>query len=578
MLQAPNPMNNKTIIAVLNEIATLLELAGENAFKVRTYTNAARQFEHLEDSVEDLVADDRLRDLKGVGEALQQKISELVTTGTMTYHQKLRAQFPESLFDLFRIPGLGGKRIKTIYEELGVDSLAALEQACQDNRVATLKGLGAKSQEKILEGLRFIQQHSNQFLFNVASLQAQAVAFELSELPEVANIAVAGSLRRRKEVIKDIDILVGSETPTPVMEAFVGLPQVERVTGQGDTKSSVVLASGIAIDLRVVTPAQFPFTLHHFTGSKEHNVAMRQRAKDRGLKLSEYGLFKNDALIPCSTEAALFAALDLPYIQPELREDRGELALEATPKLLELGDLLGIIHCHTHYSDGADSLQRMAEAAQTMGYQYIVISDHSQAAAYAGGLRPERVLEQHREIDAFNAKSKGIRVIKGIESDILANGALDYEEDLLAQFEIIIASVHSGLDMSEEAATRRVIAAIENPYTTILAHPSGRLLLQRKGYPLDYDKVFDACASNRVAVEINANCRRLDLDWRYVRRAKDKGVQFIIGPDAHDVVGLENTEYGVGIARKGWLEPENVLNCLTAEDLLAWKRDAGATP
>ncbi len=564
-------MNKKDVAKVLEEIAILLELSGENPFKSRSYENVARALDQHEDDIETLVKEKRLREIKGVGDALEQKIEELVTTGKLEYHQELRAKFPDTLFELFGIPGLGAKRIKQLYEELGVESLAQLEEACADDKMKDLKGFGEKMRQKILDGIALVKKHQGLYLFNRAWDEAVTLRDYLAEDKSVIRIEIAGSLRRKKEIIKDIDILASSKHPEKLMQRFVEAENVERVTGHGDTKSSVILKSGIAADLRVVSDEEFPYALHHFTGSKEHNVAMRQRAKDMDLKMNEYGLFRGEKNVKCKDEAAIFKELGLPYIPPELREDMGELEVEAIPNLVEQDDLVGLIHCHSTYSDGHDSIQRMAEAAKERGFKYMILADHSQSAAYAGGLTPDRVREQHEEIDALNKTMKGFRIFKGIESDIRSDGSLDYEEDVLKTFEFIVASVHSKLDMSEAEATKRVIKAVESPYTSILGHPTGRLLLSRDGYSLDYEKVFDACLANNVAIEINANPHRLDLDWRYIKRAKEKGLLFSIGPDAHRVEGIDDVAYGVGIARKGWLEPENLINCMSADKLQKWR-------
>ncbi|MBP8132418.1 MAG: DNA polymerase/3'-5' exonuclease PolX [Candidatus Hydrogenedentes bacterium] len=566
-------MNKKDVSAVLEQIAVLLELTGENPFKVRSYENGARAIAQLDEDLETVVREGRLRELKGVGEALEKKIVELVTTGRLEFYEKLRARFPRSIFELFGIQSLGPKRIKVVHDELGVDSLETLEAACRDGRVAALKGFSDKLQQKILDGIAFAQRHQGSHLAHVARMAAQAMRGHLAKDKSIVRIEVAGSTRRCKEVVKDIDILVSSGAPEQVMRRFVDGPGVTQVVAHGDTKSSIVLEGGIAADLRVVEDAQFPFALAYFTGSKEHNVVMRQRAKDRGLKLNEYGLFREDgALVACRDEADIFRALDLPYIPPELREDRGEFDAERIPDLIEWEDLLGVIHVHTPYSDGRDSPARMAEAVRKRGGKYLVICDHSQSAAYANGMKPETVLKQHEEIDALNAKFRGFRIVKGIESDIRPNGGLDYDEDILRRFEFVIASVHSKLEMSEDEATARIIKAAENPYTDAIGHPTGRLLLTRTGYSLNYEKVFDACAANRVAIEINSNEHRLDIDWRYIRRGKEKGVRFIISPDAHDTAGLDCIPLGAGIARKGWLEAGDVLNTLTAQDFLAWRK------
>jgi DNA polymerase (family 10) len=565
-------MNRKEVAAVLEETAVLLELSGENPFKARSYTNVARRIEQLEDDLDTVVREKRLREIQGVGEALEQKIEELVTTGTLKYHQDLRAKFPDSLFQLFDIPGLGAKRIKTLHEDLGIQSLGELEYACTENRLIALKGFGPKMQEKVLNGIAFAKKHVGLHLFNHAHQEAQRLKDHLEQDKSIIRLEVAGSLRRRKEVIKDIDILASSKKPGSLMKRFVEAAGVESVAAHGETKSSVMLESGIAVDLRVVEDAQFPYALAYFTGSKDHNVVMRQRAKERGLKLNEYGLFRGEQNTKCKTEADIFAALDLPYIPPELREDMGEFEAEALPKLVEQDDLVGVVHCHSTYSDGVATVEQMAQAARDRGYQYIAMADHSQSAGYAGGLSPDAVRKQHKEIDTVNKKLKGFRVLKGIESDIRSDGSLDYEVDVLKIFDFVIASVHSKLDMDEKEATKRLVKAIENPYTMIVGHLTGRLLLARSGYSVNTDRIFDACMANCVALEINASPQRLDLDWRHIKRAKDKGIKLCIGPDAHSPEGLDDVFYGLGVARKGWLEPDDLLNCLTAEEFLTWRR------
>jgi DNA polymerase (family 10) len=563
-------MLNKEVTTLLDDIALLLDLAGESPFKGRAYTNVARQIERLEDPIENLVNDDRLREVKGVGDALEQKISEFVNTGRLGYYEKLKDKFPTTLFDLFGIPGLGPKRIKQVYEELQIQSLDELEEACKNGSLNALKGFGPKMQAKLLAGIEFARIHQGQFHFDKAYLEAVRLKNLLQELDCIQRIEIAGSLRRCKEVVKDVDIIVSSTQPELVMDTFVNDTYVKSITGHGTTKSSVILQSGISADLRVVSDEEFPFALAHFTGSKEHNVVMRQRAKERGLKLNEYGLFEGESLISCATEEEIFSRLDLPYLPPEIREDYGEFTLNESPALASLDKMKGVIHSHSIYSDGQNTMDEMVDACIESGYEYLVMSDHSKSAGYAGGLKEDRVVKQQKEIDAINERLTSFRLIKGIESDIRANGSLDYDEDVLKTFEIVIASVHGSMDMNEEDATNRLIKAVENPYTSILGHPTGRLLLQRQGFPLKYDKLFDACAANRVAVEINANCRRLDLDWRYVRQARDKGVKLCISPDAHSTGAIDYMQYGIGIARKGWLTDEDLLNSLNAEALIKW--------
>ncbi len=565
-------MTNRDVIAALEEIAVLLELAGENPFKSRSYENAARTIEMLDEDLATLVQEKRLREVKGIGQALEQKIAELMTTGHLEYLEELRSQFPPTLFELFGISSLGAQRIRRLYTELDVTSLADLERACEEGRVRQLKGFGPKMEEKIREGIEFARRHQGFHLVPTAAKEAVRLRDWVGSHPAAIRVVIAGSLRRCKEVIKDIDLVAASNEPEALMNHFVAASGVASVTGQGETKSSVVLDSGIAVDLRVVDETSFPYALHHFTGSKEHNIVMRRRAKERGLKLNEYGLFREDTLIPCADEAAIFASLDLPYIPPELREDMGEFDTPALPRLVVREDLRGVFHCHTTYSDGRGTVTQMAEAAMARGYQYIVISDHSVSAGYAGGLHPNAVAKQQAEIDVFNAKTQGFRILKSIESDIRLDGSLDYDDDILATFDLVIASIHSKQGMTEAEATARVLRAVENPYTTILGHPTGRLLLTRQGYPLDFDRVFEACRACRVAIEINANAFRLDLDWRHVRRARDCGVMLVIGVDAHDPEGLDDVMYGLNVARKGWLEALDLLNSQSAEDVLKWHR------
>jgi len=565
-------MENNDVVALLEEIAVLLELSGENPFKARAYENVARRIEGLEGSVADLAKAGRLREIQGVGDALEEKITEFVTTGKLKYHEDLKAKFPETLFELFRIPGLGPKRIRQLYDGLGIKSAAELGAAAQAGKLEAIAGFGKKMEEKILQGLEFAHEQEGRHLYNEAFEEAERLRELVESEESTTQVEIAGSLRRRKELIKDIDILASSENPKALMERFVSDSHVARVTGHGETKSSVVLKSGIAADLRVVNDAEFPYALLYFTGSKEHNVVLRQRAKDRGLKLNEYGLLKGESNVSCKTEADIYKKLDLPFIPAELREDMGEFEAKTTPTLVTMEEVIGLFHCHSKYSDGRNTIAEMADAAKAAGYQYMTMTDHSQSATIANGLKPERVLKQQAEIGALNKKLKGFHVLKGIESDIRKGGDLDYDDEVLATFDLVIASVHTGQDMTEAEATTRVVRAVENPHTTILGHPTGRLLLTRKGFPLNYEKVFDACVANRVAVEINANCHRLDLDWRHVRRAKDRGVMLVIGPDAHSVDGIADMDYGVGIARKGWLGPENLLNCMTLAEFKKWRK------
>lgn len=567
-------MDRNQVAAVLAEIAKLLELTGENPFKVRAYESAARALETLTEDLGALVRDGRLTEIKGIGKNLADHIAELVRTGTLKEYERLKASIPPGVVQMLSISGLGPKRVRYLWEERKIRSIGELEMAAARHLLAGFPGFGEKMEEKILAGIESIKRFAGKRLYAEAVLEAFAVHDEVRRWPEVIRSEVCGSVRRRKEVIADIDVLVATRDPARVMERFVALPEAARVLQHGETKSEILLQSGIQCDLRAVEDAQYPFALHYFTGSKEHNVAMRQRARKRGIKMNEYGLFKGTSkrTIPCRDEAAVFAALGLPFIEPELRENMGEIEAAEQgrlPGLIERGDLKGVLHVHTSHTDGTASIAEMAQAAKGRGYAYLLVTDHSQAVTVAHGLKPSAVPFQHEEIDELNATLKGFRVLKGIEVDILADGALDFDDELLAAFEVVIAAVHSRFGMGEAEMTARIIRAVANPHVDILAHPTGRLLLAREPYAVDLKAVIDAAAEHGTAIEINAHPQRLDLDWRWCKAAKERGVKFAIGPDAHSPEGLDDVLYGINVARKGWLERKDVLNCLTADKLVA---------
>ena len=511
-------MDRAKVAEVLNEIALLLRLKGESPFRIRAYENGARAIELLEEDLYTLVQENRLGQIKGIGKTLAQGIEELVTTGSLAYHEELKGEFPEALFDLFRVPGLGPKRVQTLYEKLGITSLGELEYACRENRLLILPGFGEKTQQNILRGIDHLKHYQSRFLYSEAQPIAEAIVREMLEQPGVIEAHAAGSLRRCKEIVGDIDILASSLWPVSLMDWFTSMDYVDTITGKGDTKSSVKLKNGINADLRVVSPEQYPYALHHFTGSKEHNTAMRHIARSRGIKMNEYGLLRGEEETPisCRNEEEIFKFFGMDYIPPELREGGGEIqaAMEGNlPKLIEMEDIKGILHVHTTYSDGRASLREMVDEALRLGYHYIGISDHSQSAYYANGLTPEDIKRQHEEIDELNQLYNGrIRILKGIESDIQPDGSLDYPDEILASFDFVIASVHSGFSMDKETMTRRLLKAMDNPHTTILGHPTGRLLLSREGYPLDMEAVLEGAAKRGVAIDINAKPYRLDLD------------------------------------------------------------------
>ncbi len=566
-------MDKKQVAHVLRDIGVLLELTGENPFKVRAYVNAARTIEMLEGDIETLVAAGDLRSVKGIGSALAEKITTLVTTGELPYYETLKQQVPPGLLDMLRIPGLGPKKISALYATLSISDIAELEYACKENRLVALKGFGRKTQERILQGLEHIRKFQGQFLAGVVLPTAEELRLQLSRSAAVADVQIAGSLRRRKELVKDIDLVASSQEPRAVMHSFVELPGVAEVVSSGDTKTSVVCTSGINADLRVVSPEQFPFALHHFTGSREHNTAMRQRAKSLGLKMNEYGLFRGQESVQADNEAELFAQLGLSYIPPELRENTGEIeaaARDELPVLVTRDDIQGAFHVHTTYSDGAADLQDMVAEAQKAGFAYIGVADHSRSASYAGGLSVDAVKRQHDEIAALNASQSEVYVFHGIESDILPDGSLDYPDDILALFDFVIASVHSHFSLTGRQATERLVTAMRHPSVTMLGHPTGRLLLGRAGYEPHMETLLEAAREFGVIMELNANPQRFDIDWRHLRSARDQGVLISINPDAHRREGLYDTYLGVGPARKGWLGPDSVFNSRPLEKVKAY--------
>lgn len=566
-------MDKKDVAAILNDISTLLELKGENPFKSRAYAAGARAIEGLEEDLLTVIKENRLREINGIGEGLAQKISELVLTGHLPYYDELKKELPAGLQEMLRIPGLGSKKIKLLHDRLGIASIGELEYACNENRLVDLPGFGKKSQDKILQGIGFVRKYQNQFLYSTAWEVAEPIFTTLSHMKQVTRASIAGSLRRKKELVKDIDIVVSTQDSTAVMERFTTLPQAENIIAKGDTKSSIITAAGIQVDVRTVSDQEFPYALHHFTGSKEHNIAMRGRAIHLGMKMNEYGLFKGARLIACTNEEAIFNALQLDYIPPELREDRGEIAAaehHRLPRLVEERDIRGTFHAHTSHSDGTCSLKELVREAQQMGYSYLGIAEHSQSARYARGLTRERLMALFKEIDALNRQFTGFRLLKGTEADILPDGTLDYPDEILAECDFVIASVHSHFNLSEADMTARIICALRNPFVTMLGHPTGRLLLSREPYAVDMPRVIEAAAAAGVVIEINAHPLRLDLDWRQCQFAKTKGVKMAINPDAHNAAGLRDVSFGVNVARKGWLEPADVLNTLTLPHLLTF--------
>ncbi len=566
-------VDNQEVAAVLDEMANLMELNGENPFRSRAYAAAARAIETMEESIVDLSARGALDEVRGIGKKIAVEIDELLSGGVIQRHQDLIATVPEGLIEMQGIPGLGGKRLRQVHELLGVADIDALAKACASGAVAELKGFGAKTASNILNGIAYIQQHQGRYLANVAQKEADLLRDYLKDRPEVIRLALTGSLRRRRETTKDVDIVVSSGDPESLGRAFAECPYVKEVTGHGQTKVSVILKSGMAADLRIVSDEQFPYAIHHFTGSKEHNTLMRSRAKARGMKMNEYGLFSGEDLVACRTEEEIFEALEMAYVEPELREGLDEIERASDgrlPDLITQEDLEGTLHVHTTYSDGRASVEAMAVAARGAGYTYIGICDHSKAVVYANGLNEKRCREQWTEIDAVNDRLAGIRVLKGIEVDIMIGGGFDFDEAFLSEFDLVVASIHSGFSMSQEDATKRVVDAVRSPHVDILGHATGRLLLSRDGYPLDAKAVCEAAAEAGTGIELNAHPRRLDLDWRELRYARECGAKIAIGTDAHSIDGLQDMYYGIGIARKAGLEAGDILNAMDVDAFLSW--------
>jgi DNA polymerase (family 10) len=566
-------MEKHDLARIFNEIGLLLELKGENPFKTRAYYNAARTIENLTEDLAELIEAGRVSELPGFGVALAKKVEEWGRTGSIEYYENLKNTTPPGLFELLTVPGLGAKKINVLYQTLGIASLEMLEEACSQDKLLSLPGFGAKTQAKICAGIQFIKDHRGQFLLGEVWPEAVRLKEEISKLAGVLMVEIAGSLRRFKEVVKDIDLVASAEEPGRVICEFINLPLVTEIIGSGETKGSVLLKNGVQADLRVVKPEKFPHALQHFTGSKEHNTVLRHYAKGLGYKVNEYGLFKEDGTGPIyyDDEAEIYHQLGLAYIPPELREDLGEIEAALAGKLPELihpKAIKGIFHVHTNYSDGVNSLREMVEAAMRRGYQYLGIADHSQVAVYAGGLSKETLFKQFEEIEELNREYPNFRIFKGTEADILPSGELDYGPEILSQFDFVIGSIHSNFRMNKLEMTARILKAMDNPFLTMLGHATGRILLERPGYEVDLEAIIVKAASNNVILEFNANPYRLDLDWRWLKKAKECGVKIAINPDAHSAGEIDLVNSGLAVARKGWLESKDVLNTLATGEVI----------
>ena len=565
-------MNKDQVASALREIGTILELQGENPFKCRAYLNGARTLETSATDLTELVRTNRLGELPGIGDALREKITTLITTGKLPYLEELRSSIPAGLLPLLDLPGLGPKKLRALRDKLKIESLEALTQACQDGRLAALEGFGEKTATNLLEAIDRHANYKKLHRLGTALPAARTLLEHLKQSPLVLHAEIAGSLRRGKEVVKDLDLIASSKKPKEVMKLFVSSPNVEKVVNHGETKSSVILTGGIPCDLRVIPPESWATALAHFTGSKEHNIALRQRAIDQGLHLSEWGLLKGKSKTPLKLkdEKDLHKALGLAFIPPELREDSGEIAAaekNELPDLLTRDQIRGCLHNHTLASDGQDSLSSMAQAAAEQGLEWLGIADHSKSSFQANGLDAKRLEKQIEEIRLLNSKKPKCTLLSGTECDILKDGKLDFPDSLLSELDYVVASVHSGFTSDEKEMTQRIIRAMENPHVTCLGHPTGRLLLEREAYPLNIPKILDAAAATGTWIELNANPWRLDLDWRWWHKARDLGILCCINPDAHKTSHLRFLDFGVTLARKGWLRAQDVVNTRTLSQL-----------
>jgi DNA polymerase (family 10) len=569
-------VTNDQVARVLQEIADLLEIKGENVFKVRSYARAAEAVSSLGEPIAAVAERGELSRLPGIGRSIAEKITELIETGRCQRHQELRAEFPPGLLDLLRVREIGPKTVKLLYEQLGIADLEELEAAAREHRLREVKGFGAKSEDNVLKGIERLHHFTGRYTLGVADPIARATVAALREQAPVDQIEVAGSLRRMKETIGDIDILVTSTDPEAVMEVFTQLPAVHEIVAKGPTKSTIATVDGLQMDVRVVAPSSFGAALQYFTGSREHSVRLRELAVRRKLRLNEYGVFRvngKEKRIGGETEEQMYEALGLPWIPPELREDQGEIDAareNRLPDLIELKDVKGDLHVHTDWSDGHHTIEEMAEAARQRGYRYLVVSDHSPSAVIAGGLPPARLREQMKVIRALNRKRKNFTVFCGSEVDIKRDGSLDFPEDLLAELDFVTASVHSSFKLDARTMAERIIRAIENPYVDVIGHPTGRIIGAREPYEVDLDMVMRAAAQHKVALEINSFPDRLDLKDVHARRARDLGVPIIINTDAHDAAHLDLLRYGVAQARRGWITAADVVNCRPLNRLRTW--------
>lgn len=564
-------MESKQLIKTLKEIAALMALAGENQFKVRAFENGARVVESHKSKIETLAKQGRLETLSGIGKGLAEVIRELVLEGKSTVHEELKQQIPSGLLDILRLPGMGVKRVQLLVSELGITTLGELEYACVENRLANMKGMGQKQQARLLEAIRYRKRFSSHFLLGDALREANAILANLQNNDAIQHVEMAGSVRRYKEVVKNINLVLTTNLEPKKLAEWIGsLPPIDAIESVNDEQIEALTNLGIPLRIQLTDSQNFPAVWLYQSNSSNHNEYLKQIAREKGFSWRKTGLFRNGKPVATDSEEAIYQKLGIPFIPPELREE-GEP--DFIPETLVRQEMIrGFFHCHTTHSDGVHSLEQMVDATRRAGYQYLGITDHSQSAYYANGLKPERLEEQWAQIDALNATLEDFHIFRGIESDILPDGRLDYEDDILAKFDFVIASVHNHMGLDRVKQTARIVKALENPYTTMLGHPTGRLLLSREEYALDMDKVIDAAAANGKIIEINCSPQRLDLDWRWIRLARRRGVVLAVNPDAHSMEMIEYIPLGVGIARKGGLAADSILNTRTSQEIADYFR------
>jgi DNA polymerase (family X) len=569
-------MDKKAVALVLEQIAAFLELKSENPFRIRAFRTAARAITGFPGDLRQSLEDGSLASAKGIGPATLNIVAELVNSGRASMLEELREQIPPGLVEMLEISGLGVAKIRQIHEVLGIDSLPELEAAAHDGRLAKLPRFGQRTSENILKSIAFLRQTSAFRLFHHAREEAEGLRAALERLPGVTGVVIAGDVRRRAEVVRDlIFVLVAESSPAELFRRLSQLPGVHEIAGQDERRLTLRFPGGASAQIVATTPVNAGTVLVQATGSDTHLRELAARATEKGYTLTGAALWRGSQFVATPDEETFYQALGLSYIPPELREGNGEIETAAngvTPALVSQSDLKGFLHCHTSYSDGSNTVEELALACKNAGYEYLGVTDHSQAAAYAGGLRPDDLARQADEIDEVNEKLTDFRVLKGIEADILQDGRVDYEERILERLDFVIASVHSRFNMGEKDMTRRMLTAMDNPYLTIIGHPTGRLLLSRDPYPVDLEAVIEKAAATGVALEINADPHRLDLDWRVLRQARDEGAAISIGADAHSVAGLSYVEYGINMARKGWLGPKDILNARPVGEFVAHAR------